>query len=90
MRRQFGRGYGSRPVRRADSHYHRVLAKEITMNATCAFASRGGCSGDLEADHIVPWSQGGESTRENLRPLCQHHNRERGVQTREENRKRRN
>lgn len=32
-----------------------------------------GCHGPLEFDHIVKRSQGGDDTRENLRPLCQHH-----------------
>jgi len=47
------------------------------MNAECAWAYKGGCDGPLEADHIVPRSKGGQSTKENLRPLCRHHNRSR-------------
>lgn len=57
------------------------------MNATCAFVDRGGCAGPLEADHIVPRSQGGLSTKENLRPLCRRHNRQRGIETKKQNRK---
>lgn len=86
-RRQFGKGYGPKTVPGRYSHYHRMLAKEVTMNATCAFADQGGCDGPLEADHIVPRSQGGESTRENLRPLCRRHNRRRGIETKNQNRK---
>ena len=31
---------------------------------------------EMEADHIIPWSQGGTTTRDNLRMLCRKHNRE--------------
>ena len=30
---------------------------------------------EMEADHIIPWSRGGETTEENCRMLCMHHNR---------------
>ena len=34
---------------------------------------------NLEYDHVIPWSGGGESTVENLRLLCQKHNRQKGA-----------
>lgn len=30
---------------------------------------------EMEADHIVPWSQGGKTTLDNCMMLCKHHNR---------------
>lgn len=30
---------------------------------------------DMEGDHIIPWSKGGKTERENLQMLCKHHNR---------------
>ncbi len=85
-RRQFGRGYAPNPPSGRYSSQHQRLAKVVTMNATCAMAHMGGCYGPLEADHIVPRSRGGESTLENLRPLCRRHNRRRGNETKNENR----
>lgn len=78
-RRVFNRGYSSSPPSRY-SYQHQVLAKVVTMNAQCALAHMGGCDGPLEADHIVPRDAGGQSTRDNLRPLCRRHNRRRGVE----------
>jgi len=77
-RRQFGRGYSPNPPPGRYSYQHQQLAKVVTMNAACALAHLGGCDGPLEADHIVPRDAGGESTIENLRPLCRRHNRKRG------------
>ena len=34
---------------------------------------------NLEYDHVISWSRGGESTVENLRLLCQKHNRQKGA-----------
>ena len=31
--------------------------------------------GEMEADHIIPWSKGGKSVEENCQMLCMHHNR---------------
>jgi 5-methylcytosine-specific restriction endonuclease McrA len=83
-RRVFGRGYGPRSPSGRYSYRHRVLAREITRDAACAFADRGGCDGPIEADHIVPRDWGGESSRENLRPLCRRHNRRRGIETKKQ------
>ena len=57
----------------------------VTMNAECAYAHMGGCAGPMEADHIMPRSQGGESTIDNLRPLCRRHNTQRGIETKKQN-----
>jgi len=86
-RRQFGRGYAPRPPSGRYSHYHRLLAKEITKDAVCVWADQGDCDGPIEADHIVPRDWGGESSRENLRPMCRRHNRRRGVETKTKKRK---
>jgi 5-methylcytosine-specific restriction endonuclease McrA len=86
-RRQFGRGYGPGSPSGRYSWYHRKLAREVVANAVCAWVDRGGCDGPLEADHILPRDWGGQSTRENLRPLCRRHNRQRGVETKKQKRK---
>jgi 5-methylcytosine-specific restriction endonuclease McrA len=86
-RRVFGRGYASKAPSGRYSSQHQRLAKVVTMNATCAWVDRGGCDGPLEADHIVPRIEGGESSRENLRPLCRRHNRQRGIETKKRMRK---
>lgn len=80
-RRVFGRGYGSNPPSGRYSYQHQVLAKVVTMNAVCALKDET-CAGPLEADHIVPRDAGGQSTLENLRPLCRRHNRRRGMEYR--------
>jgi hypothetical protein len=38
----------------------------------------GDCDGPIEAGHILPHAWDGESTLENLRPECRHHNRKFG------------
>ena len=50
-----------------------ALATAIrTEQPTCSIE---GCEIDrhLELDHNVPWAQGGETSRENVDPLCCHH-----------------
>ncbi len=50
-----------------------ALATAIrTEQRTCAIE---GCEIDrhLELDHNIPWAQGGETSRENVDPLCGHH-----------------
>lgn len=29
---------------------------------------------EMEGDHIIPWSKGGKTEKENLQMLCKHHN----------------
>lgn len=33
---------------------------------------------EMEADHVTPWSKGGDTTEENCQMLCKHHNRLKG------------
>ena len=33
---------------------------------------------DMDADHVLAWSKGGETTIENCQMLCKHHNRSKG------------
>jgi hypothetical protein len=79
-RRTFGKGY--RSVSQAPdsrrSNQHRVLAKIVTKDAVCAWAHLGDCDGPIEAGHILPHAWDGESTLDNLRPECRHHNRKFG------------
>lgn len=35
---------------------------------------------DMEADHIIPWSQGGKTELSNCQMLCKHHNRSKGAE----------
>jgi len=87
-RRQFNRGYAPNPPTGRYSHYHHMM--RLPKDAVCAYAHLGGCDGPLEKDHIVPRDAGGESTVENIRPLCRRHNRQRGNeyrQSKNENRK---
>ncbi|WP_182359716.1 HNH endonuclease [Tomitella gaofuii] len=46
--------------------------------AACALC---GARGELHLDHVVPWSQGGDDTTANLRPLCARCNLTRGTST---------
>lgn len=34
---------------------------------------------DMGADHIIPWSKGGKTERDNCQMLCKHHNRSKGA-----------
>lgn len=34
---------------------------------------------DMDADHIIPWSKGGKTERDNCQMLCKHHNRSKGA-----------
>jgi 5-methylcytosine-specific restriction endonuclease McrA len=81
-RRSFGKAHRTSPKGRHYGSRHEELAKVVVKDAICAYAYLGGCKGPLEADHIVPWVHGGESTLENMRPMCRRHNRKRGGQTR--------
>jgi len=33
---------------------------------------------EMDADHVTPWSKGGETSKENCQLLCKHHNRAKG------------
>jgi hypothetical protein len=43
------------------------------LNPTCVFPGCRMPSIDCDLDHNRPWAQGGQTTEENLGPLCRHH-----------------
>jgi hypothetical protein len=62
---------GTGTTRRRPTISQKRLAQ--TLNPTCVFP---GCripSIDCDLDHNQPWAQGGQTTEENLGPLCRHH-----------------
>jgi hypothetical protein len=58
-------------TRRRPTNTQKRLAQ--TLNPTCVFP---GCripSTSCDLDHNQPWAQGGQTTEDNLAPLCRHH-----------------
>ena len=47
----------------------------ILRNPTCVFPHCTRPSRDCDLDHLIPWAEGGQSTEENLAPVCRHHHR---------------
>ncbi|MDP2774811.1 MAG: HNH endonuclease signature motif containing protein [Nocardioides sp.] len=47
----------------------------ILRNPTCVFPHCARPSRDCDLDHLVPWAEGGQTTEDNLAPVCRHHHR---------------
>lgn len=59
----------------------RVLKRENQICSVCGNSVR---DGDIEFDHIIPWSKGGSSDESNIRLLCMSCNRKKGKKYEEE------
>jgi HNH endonuclease len=59
----------------------RVLKRE---NQICSVCGNSVKDGDIEFDHIIPWSKGGSSEESNIRLLCSSCNRKKGKKYEEE------
>ena len=69
---------GEQKVRQEETLKERLLAE---FEGKCAYAILGGCSGQIDKDHIFPRSREGSDVRVNLVPACKTHNDEKGNST---------
>ena len=69
-------GMGSQPSSKSTDHGSRTIPAALRFEVfrrdsfTCTYCGRTPAEVRLHADHLVPWSQGGPSTPENLRTAC--------------------
>lgn len=68
----------STEARRARHDLHLRLAVMRRDSYTCNHCGYIGTLGDLELDHVVPWSWGGADSFDNLQTLCRPCNRRKG------------
>jgi len=61
-------------IRTFDKHTKRTVYEQ--QNGTCAKCGGRFKKDEMEADHIIPWSKGGKTVRENCQMLCKDCNRE--------------
>ena len=69
------------PIPKKASRRGRLADRDQVVAATdgrCSYVAPDGhqCSSHsfIEIDHAMPWALGGDSRRENLRPVCRMHN----------------
>ena len=70
---------------RSDNYRERALQDEVSNYGwyTCPQCGGKFRKSDMEADHIVPHSKGGDNSRGNLQLICRHCNRSKGASTSE-------
>lgn len=56
-----------------------ALATYEEQDGKCARCGKSFAFEEMEADHIVPWSKGGKTTKENCQMLCRECNRKKGA-----------
>jgi len=61
--------------KRKPSRYIPNDVKAYAMRAYGGMCAYCGATEDLHFDHIIPYSRGGNSSRENIQVLCGYHNR---------------
>lgn len=68
---------------RNDNYRERALQDEVSNHGWYICPKCGGKfrKSDMEADHIIPHSKGGDNSRGNLQLICRHCNRSKGAST---------
>jgi hypothetical protein len=69
---------GKQKERQEETFLARLLAE---FGGKCAYAVLGGCSGEMDKDHVFPRSREGPDVRVNLVPSCKAHNSQKGDRT---------